>query len=120
MNKMINRFKFRIWKTETKEWVDLGSRPILYKESFISDCYLESNYFIVQQTTSLFDKNGKEIYEGDIVQWSHGFDDGERIFVSEVKYPQYCVEQDDEYIYTPYEERTIIGNICENPELLKL
>ena len=73
----------------------------------------------VMQYTGLPDKNGKEIYEGDIVKldhwkpniWQVGFDRGgfcffnkKKVFAHDAKYLEKC---------------EIIGNIYENPELLK-
>ena len=80
----------------------------------------------VGQFTGLMDKNGKEIYEGDIVKWSNGmlyavkFWDG--MFYA-------SIEECNEGIFggfplyrlTEYEDGgcEIVGNIHDNTELLK-
>lgn len=71
----------------------------------------------VGQYTGLKDKNGKEIYEGDIVQESIDYEIGQVVF----RQGHYTVDWHDEdmwhdllYNYT----LEIIGNIYENPELL--
>ena len=80
----------------------------------------------VGQFTGLIDKNGAEIYEGDIVKWSNGklytvkFLDG--MFYA-------SIEECNEGIFggftlhalTDYEDRVceIVGNIHDNTELLK-
>lgn len=69
------------------------------------------------QFTGLFDRAGKEIYEGDIMCES-----GTGIFV-EVKYeaPEFCYKDNDfgyKFLNHP-ENFKVIGNIHDNLELLK-
>ena len=79
------------------------------------------------QFTGLKDKNGKEIYEGDICKW---VDENDEDHISHVvwggEYPAFDLfdaegkSYDWEYnIFSSDPEIKVIGNIYESPELLK-
>ena len=86
--------------------------------------------YILMQFTGLQDKNGKDIYEGDVVKWDKdnhynncgGNCNTDRIEI--VKYKEYGFEPfiySDGYngvIMIDYNYCEVIGNIYENPELL--
>lgn len=79
----------------------------------------------VGQFTGLLDKNGKEIYEGDIVKYIGNLNGD--YFISEVKYDgagfspiafMYELGAIDD-TDCDYSDLQLIGNIHSNPELLK-
>ena len=85
-----------------------------------------SEDFEIMQSTGLKDKNGKEIFEGDIVQI-----DAEKLWYSREPKNRKCVQEVnfEEYDVQPFggsssdwhsdsEKWEIIGNIYQNPELL--
>lgn len=84
----------------------------------------------VGQFTGLIDKNGKEIYEGDILAWKSVVceEDGVEIFFGKVTFTDgvFCVDEDwessVERVLCDSEEYCIarvIGNIHDNPELME-
>lgn len=107
MNRII---KFRAWDKENKKivnWEEIRPQSMLWLDR-------PNTEFEYMQFTGLLNKDGKEIYEGDIIKDVQG-DIREIIFDGGgywCKYPN-----GDRFM--PSEKfREIIGNIYENPELL--
>jgi len=128
----MREIKFRIWDSENEIW--------LYEtvQSVVNACWYEDTSSlelpegepkIINQYTGLKDKNGKEIYEGDILK------DNELSGIVFYRPPAFVVAIENQInldtvyllggniIYPPNQNQLkdteVIGNIYENPELLK-
>ena len=138
----MREYKFRVWDTENKEMLkvqELDFEDTFYggRLSIRTDQY--NDYFdiedmILMQYTGLKDKNGKEIYEGDIVKVKLYKGEEEKYFIGKVEYfgSNFIVDADNNSEYHVYdldgfgidyrynlEDCEVIGNIYDNPELLK-
>lgn len=100
--------KFRAWNIKGRKMLDLQKLTPLATE--LPGLFLpaDENSILVQYT-GITDKNGKEIYEGDVIRYGEG---DHR--VCEWSGPAWG------YRNIMWADRTgeVIGNIYENPELL--
>ena len=81
-------------------------------------CYWEGKFELMQYT-GLKDKNGVEIYEGDIVREYTGFSDEGGDYPVEYHANGFWLEgRDNEFGFGDESDMEVIGNIYENPELV--
>lgn len=145
---MTREIKFRVWDKEHK--TIYGKPP--YKELFITNLdfvdnksgergvsfgdylypFLGSDRYELMQFTGLLDKNGKEIYEGDIVELKYynstKYYKKAIIKAEGITYKAYLEDGDkwdNDYSYEDWSDNwelcdhiLIVGNIYETPELL--
>ena len=132
---MNDRFKFRVWDKINKVYFggDYGVSYYLTDSEIDGDLYCrqcdgpfdlsEDDDFIVEQCTGLKDKNGKLIYEGDVMEHRIYLGNPELYIVKWSESVNGWVYQDvrnslkTSYILTEFTD-SIIGNIHENKELL--
>ncbi len=109
----MREIKFRGIGREDKRMFDWESF-IETMDSGISWKELFESMGVVMQFTGIKDKNGKEIYEGDIVLCSrHDGEDMHEIVIEDIRQlPQFMFGSNLDW-------REVIGNIYENPELMK-
>ena len=129
---------FRGKRTITGEWVEgkgidlnFNTPYILTKEYDCGTGYYMSEFEVIPETvgqyTGLTDDNGKKIFEGDIVKAQDDvlgspFDDGitGKIVYAECAYfiePKNPIES--QWLFNECAVYEVIGNIHDNPELLK-
>ena len=135
--------KFRAWDKEEKRMLYGDDVVITYNEICFEDMKKEDcknakgmrlwvkeqddvigvHDAVFMQYTGLKDRNGKEIYEGDILALKTHYNEVVFGFVV-FNYGAFCLSSretyyDDELISNLGVEFEVIGNIYENPELLE-
>ena len=115
--------KFRAWDTRVGKWYENINAPIVWgdgfdrkKNPYIAFAVVPDGV-ILQQFTGLFDKDGREIFEGDIVKDKNG--EISQIYYSQ-EYAQFVRGNTIGGIFKNIHEEQldVIGNIYENLELL--
>lgn len=127
--------RFQVWNKATKEvheaddiiTIDFEEKQICVKTLFFGKVsYYDLDDVVLMQSTGFRDKNGKEIFEGDILKVTNlsswlevvSFNEDKAMFVS--KETKRKVEETPLYdlFNTDIFEVEIIGNIWEDGELL--
>lgn len=123
----MREIKFRAWDKEHKEMINLigwevqeGSTRITHSNHFNSDDGVWRGYMwnsrdlILMQFTGLKDRNGVEIYEGDVLLYEHPYAG---------TWKEVVAYEPDKGAFSPlykyHKTLTVLGNIYSTPELLK-
>lgn len=126
--------RFRAWDKTCKTMYEADD--IMYIDFREKEICVETLFFekasrydfddvVLMQSTGLRDKNGKEIYEGDIVdfkgrkaviKWHGSYASFIYMFVDELKKRA----QEWDPLYLSYYHFEVIGNKFENPEFLEV
>ena len=103
----MREIKFRAWDVVTKE---MHTNPFNGYIGGINDKFEDTGNWIHMQFVGLSDKTGKEVYEGDIVNYG----EYNKIATVEWNAPMACFWP----CVSVGSNLTIIGNIYENPNLI--
>lgn len=133
--------KFRAWDKKTKSFIndcdivlDLISGKVYAGDIGLTDSINDvTDQIVLMQSTGLKDKNGVEIFEGDILNFIEVTNEGLKEYVTDVKWEDcsFVVKSGGKDYDTflaawagnpattyPLFETEVIGNIHANPELL--
>ena len=111
---MEDRFKFRVWQGE-------GQNLQCAYHQAMTVAYADSNLraAIIEQCTGLKDRNGKLIYEGDIIRFFEGNSNVFKVYLSNwFAGWRRTMPGREGRLSIDIEHHVVIGNIHENPELL--
>lgn len=132
MNRTI---KFRGKSADNRKWItgyyyhECGNTYIVEDRQSLSETSRNVPYIVIPETvgqfTGLFDKNGKEIYEGDILHTvTFGFEPEEYTAIILYDNCRFQLSNDRNLFYfgqsdlTKMDDTIVIGNIYDNPELI--
>ena len=129
---MNDRFKFRVWDKQDGCYAYSNNSDVdilyietdgeltygVYSNDYEDMIYIPESEVIIEQCTGLKDRNGRLIYENDLIK----IDDDVAVINWSDYYARFMLESLEDifdFETTYAEECEVIGNIHENKELLK-
>ena len=123
--------RYRAWNKNLKTMyevddimsIDFGKSEISVKTLFFGKfSYYDLDDIVFMQSTGLIDKDGKEIFEGDILGTEDGLLNGVVNFNTDLgMWTNSLIRYNNfERLCNIADSREIIGNIYSNPELLEV
>lgn len=146
--------KFRFWYEREDFYPDENFMSDVWQIEYVTDSiiYLNDSFtfnpytnvagssyakakIYLMQSTGLKDKNGDDIFEGDVVRRTHLFDGSfDKTYIGEIiydkEYARYVISRPQKYTEPRTEDLRnilsttsiyeVIGNVYQNPELLEV
>lgn len=119
---MQDRFKFRAWDSDESKYAT--DDDICFDTGGECECVYDllkvnDSFYVIEQCTGLKDKNGKLIYEDDIVRLQLSYDENLSVEYSEGSFNLVGNYGFRTLLRIYKNDCEVVGNIHENPELLE-